>query len=398
MVKKININQLRKGMFVCGTDRKWLDTPFFRTKFLISSDKQINTLKEYCQTVSIDTAKGLDVAEPDHTETITDAGKVSTTQMSSDLNENATFKPIYQQSLLLFGELLNDARGDRVLDGGKIDKIAADLLAAVSADTQAILGLIQCNRENKDRLALKSVNVCILAAVLGAYLKLPENNLRLLVRGALLHDIGMLAVPDAVLLKTVALTPEERLVVQQHPAYGLALLSKVPEMPADVLEIVVSHHEQLDGGGYPNGLLAERIGELTRIVRIVSVYEALTGERFYHKSLTPLEALTSLYGSGPSLFDTQLLARFIEALGIYPVNSIVELQTDELAAVARENSQSPRRPLVKVITNPQKQLLFQERLLDLADEQQNQINIVRVLASDEPIIELLKMFVELEKT
>ncbi|MDT4290309.1 DUF3391 domain-containing protein [Methylomonas sp. MO1] len=172
MVKKININQLRKGMFVCGTDRKWIDTPFFRTKFLISSDKQINTLKEYCQTVSIDTGKGIDVEKPAETDII-DSGGSAATEMRSRAKENDS---------------------------------------------------------------------------------------------------------------------------------------------------------------------------------------------------------------------------------AYPVNCIVELQTDELAIVVKENSQFPQRPLLKVITNPQKQLLFQERLLDLADEQQNQINIVRVLASDEPIIELLKMFVELEKT
>ena len=172
MVKKININQLRKGMFVCGTDRKWIDTPFFHTKFLISSDKQINTLKEYCQTVSIDTGKGIDVDKPAETDII-DSGGSAATEMRSRAEENDS---------------------------------------------------------------------------------------------------------------------------------------------------------------------------------------------------------------------------------AYPVNCIVELQTGELAVVVQGHSQVPQSPLVKVITNPQKQLLFQERLLDLANEQQNQIKIVRVLANDEPIIELLKMFVELEKT
>lgn len=397
MVKTININQLRKGMFVCGTDRKWMDIPFFRTKFLIGSDKQINKLKEYCQTVSIDTTKGIDVDKPVETETIVDVGRFSAIEMSSHVDENNSFKKLYEQSLLLFSAVLNDARLGRELDLLKIGKIAADLLAAVTVDVQTMLGQIRINGKNVDGLAHKSVNVCILAGALGLHLKLPENKLLLLGLGALLHDIGMVAVPDALLVKTEVLMPEERLVLERHPEYGANLLRKVPELPAEVLEIVLTHHEQMDGGGYPNGLPAALVGELARIVSIASVYEALTGERVYRKALTPLNALEHLYCSGQLLFDTQWVARFIEVLAIYPVACIVELQTDELAVVVQGNSQLPQRPLLKVITNPQKQLLFQERTLDLADEQQSNIKIVRVLASDEPIIELLKMFVELEK-
>ncbi|OQW70296.1 MAG: hypothetical protein BVN35_18080 [Proteobacteria bacterium ST_bin11] len=397
MVKKININQLRKGMFVCGTDRKWIDTPFFRTKFLIASDKQINTLKEYCKIVSIDTSKGVDVAESVETEAVNDADGLAANPTYNHTEEYAAFNSIYQQSLVHFSELLNAARGNSAIDGRKIDKIVLDLSAAVGTDAQAMLGVIQRHSKNIDVLALKSVNVCILAGALGMHLKLPEHKLRLLGLGALLHDIGMLAVPEAILLKTEALTPEERLVLQQHPTFGLDLLKKLPDLPAEVLEIVACHHEQMDGGGYPNALSGECLGELTRIVSIASVYEALTGERVYRKALSPLDALGYLYCATQSILDAQLLALFIEALATYPVACVVELQTDEMALVVMGNSSRPQRPLLKVITDPQKQLLFQERELDLADDLSNQMKIVRVLASDEPFIELLKMFVELEK-
>ncbi|WP_446808210.1 HD-GYP domain-containing protein [Methylomonas sp. 2BW1-5-20] len=390
MVKEININQLRKGMFVCGTDRKWIDLPFLRAKFLVSSDKQIHRLQEYCQIVYIDTAKGLDVVQQTDSENANQA-------IDPEISAISAIEKIYNQAQILFGELLKEVRFGRELDGEKVDKIAADLLLGVTSDSQAMIKQIRPSHGKQDELAHKSVNACILALAFGQHLALSSESLRLLALGGLLHDIGMVGIPEYIKSKPQALTRAERIVVAQHPEHGAAILAKVAKLPAEVIDIAATHHETMSGDGYPERLPAARIGELSRMISIVSVYEAMTSRRPYREAMIPLTAMDYLYGSGESAFDALLLANFIQALGVYPVACVVQLQTGELAIVEGDNPLHPRRPQLRIVTNPQKQLMFQAQLLDLADARNADTVITGVLASNEPFIELLKMFTAQEK-
>lgn len=388
MVKKITVEQLRKGMFLCGTDRKWIDLPFFRTSFLIASEKQIKTLQEYCQLVYIDTAKGLDLAE------CSDGKNAEATDAAPE-SAPSPAPLVYQQIQTGFCALLQEVRLGRALDLEKINHMVSDLLDGAAAGSPLILAQLPAG--TPDVLAQKSLNVGILAAGFGHYLALPTTSLRLLVMGALLHDIGMVEIPGTIFAKTASLTPAERIVLEQHPELGVAILSKTPDLPAEVVEIVANHHEQLDSGGYPKHLSAEGISQLTRIVSIVSVYEALLGERPYREPWTPLAAMDYLNRNGQSMFDAALVASFIQMQACYPNDCVLRLQTDELAIVVNGNDKLPHRPRLRIVTNSQKQLLFEEQTLDLSLEQNRDVTIVSVLASDEPIIELLKVFAEQEK-
>lgn len=386
MTKKINVTQLRKGMFICSTDRKWINIPFFRRKFLITSTKQIDTLREYCKFVYIDTAKGVDViSRPEannkqHNDENSDSSKQS--------HENNLYRKNYEQSQTLLSEVLNDVRLGRCVDNPKIRGVVQELMLNIVKDSHAMIGLTQLKDKN-DTLARKSVNVCILALAFGKHIGIPKDKMYVLGLGALLHDIGMVQIPNRILLKKQSLTPAERTIIEKHTEYGLAVLAKTPEIPVDVLKIVHSHHERMDGNGYSQKLQAKEIGLLVRMVTIASVYEALTRERFYAETLSPVAALRYLYASGKAIFDAHLVEKFIQALGIYPSGCVVELNTRELGVVVvNVNLQDLLHPTLSIITNAQKQPLSQEYVVDLADQTNKDIEIIKILAMDDPIIEL----------
>ena len=390
MIKRIAITQLRKGMFICGTDRKWIDIPFFRRKFLITSTDQINTLRAYCQTVLIDTQKGLDlIKQPENHEIIKQHNdKVPDECESSKQNyEDNLYQKNYQQNQTVLNEVLNDVRLGRSVDNHKVRGIVQELTVNILKDSQSMLGLIQ-SKDKGDILARKSVNVCILALAFGKHLGIPKEKMYALGLGALLHDIGMAQIPGKILQKTQPLMPAERLIMEKHTDYGLAILAKTREIPMDALKIVYSHHERMDGSGYPQKLQAKEIGLLVRMVAIVSVYEALTRERAYTDALSPVAALRYLYASGKGVFDAHLVEKFIQVLGIYPLGCVVELNTGELGIVINVNQKDRLRPTLRMVTNAKKMLLSQKTVIDLGDSMCKSIDIVKILEMDNPIIEL----------
>jgi len=386
MTKKIDVTQLRKGMFICGTDRKWIDIPFFRKKFLITSDKQISTLQEYCEFVYIDTEKGEDVSpaiiEQHNDDTFVDHDSFK------QIHEDTSYRKNYEDSQTILSEVLNDVRLGRCVDNPKVRGVVQELIVNIVKDSQTMIGLIQ-SKDKNDTLARKSVNVCILALAFGKHIGIPKDKMYELGLGALLHDIGMVQIPSRILLKKQPLTPAERAIMEKHTEYGLAILAKTQEIPVNVLKIVHSHHERMDGKGYPQKLQSKEIGLLVRMVTIVSVYEALTRERFYTETLSPVAALKYLYTSGKAIFDAPLVEKFIQALGIYPSGCVVVLNSGEIGVVVNVNPQNRLRPTLRIVTNAQKQLLAQESVLELADRTTKDIEIIKTLAMDDPIIELL---------
>lgn len=376
-------------MFICGTDRKWIDLPFFRQKFLITSNKQINTLREYCEFVYIDTEKGVDVISQPNAEVEQRNDEASVESNIADENhENNLYRKNYDESQTVLSEVLNDVRLGRSVDNPKIRGIVEELIVNIVKDSQAMIALTRLKDKN-DALARKSVNVCILALAFGKHIGIPKDKMYALGLGALLHDIGMVQIPNSILLKKQPLTVTERMVMEKHTEYGLAVLAKTPGIPVDVLKIVHSHHERIDGNGYPQKLQAKEIGLLVRMVTIASVYEALTRERFYTETLSPVAALKYLYISGKTTFDARLVEKFIQTLGIYPSGCVVELNTGELGVVVNINPQNRLRPTLRIVTNTQKQLLSQEYVLDLAERTTKDIDIIKTLPMDDPIIGLL---------
>lgn len=194
-----------------------------------------------------------------------------------------------------------------------------------------------------------SVNTTVYALLIGGHLGYSNNDLRRLAEGTLLHDIGKTLVKQAILQKPGALTTTEFDHIKTHTTLGNKLLKKNPLLTELTRIIALNHHERLDGSGYPNGLQRKEIHEFVRIVSIADVYESLTAERCYHRSICPFDAIQIITKDSANKLDAYLAALLIRSIAIYPNGSTVQLSDRRYAIVKEQNQGMPFCPIVRIL-------------------------------------------------
>jgi putative nucleotidyltransferase with HDIG domain len=165
------------------------------------------------------------------------------------------------------------------------------------------------NREVKDH----SRRVTELTVQLAEYMGIQEPDLSHIRRGAMLHDIGKMAIEDAVIQKNGDLTEEDRAIIRRHPLFGFEMLSEI-EYLRPALDILLCHHEKWNGEGYPFGLAGEQIPLFARIFSVVDVYDALTSQRTYRSAITQEQAAEYLREESGQHFDPRIVETFLEML------------------------------------------------------------------------------------
>ncbi len=198
-----------------------------------------------------------------------------------------------------------------------------------------------------------SVNVCVLSIATGVIKDYSLRKLYDLGLGALLHDIGKVRISEDILNKPGALDYDELAEIQRHPLYGYEILRQHPEISLSAANVALQHHEKFNGTGYPKGKIGEEIHEYARIVAIADVYDALTADRVYKNMILPYEAVEIIIASSGYQFEPELVKIFIQNTAIYPVGSLVELNTGQTGIVMNNNRYLPMRPTVKIIADEQ---------------------------------------------
>jgi putative nucleotidyltransferase with HDIG domain len=218
-----------------------------------------------------------------------------------------------------------------------------------------------------------SLNVTILSMMLAREMGMTEAEARDLGMGSMVHDIGLVEIPDRVLKKP----PEEynnaeRTLRAQHVDYGYTVCQKIG-ITNGAMAVVTQHHELADGSGYPKGLKAEAMSRAARLVSMVNFYDNLCNPVDINKAMTPHEALSFMFAQRRGKFDAHALQLMIKNLGVYPPGSIVQLSNEAIAMVTSINPRKPLRPWVQVYDPkvPKDEAI----LLDL--EQEAEINIVK---------------------
>ena len=396
MLKKIPVSALRTGMYVVSLDCSWLDTPFLRHRFMLESADQLATLRRCCRRVTIDTDKGVSSAPEvttavDHPrDTETPVAPPPTVPPVSAAVESPPVAPptpaqqqrIYRESLAALTLLFEDVRLGRSLDTRGARDVVRSLAASVVSDSHAMIYLAQLTDKGGD-LARKSVNVCILTLAFAKHLGIAKRKLHHLGLGALLHDIGMVQLPDELLCTGRTLMPPERCLMQQHTDFGAQLLSQDKDIDRAVLDIVRGHHERIDGQGYPAQLSDRQTSLFARIVAITSVYEALTRERGYKQAFSPTQALREIYQGRYTHFDGRLVEKFIQALGIYPVGCLVETDQGDIARVIAVSEEQRHRPILELMLDRESRPLENIRL-DLTDNRHRQTRIKKAVEPQDP--------------
>lgn len=368
-------------MYVCELDRPWLETRFLFQGIRIESQDDINELSALCDYVYVDTEQsqpaavagllpsgtGTGSARPDPIRPVpTPKDVLNDAQVTEDFRRAVSkARRTHLATRSYIDRVLKDARLGHSIDTGTAKELVTELVDSVVHNPNALMWLTHMKKRD-EYTSIHSVNVCILAITFGRCLGLDRETLSVLGLGALLHDIGKMKVPLEILNKPGRLSPEEFAIMREHPVLGHAMIRHDPAIPPEALDIVLSHHEKMGGGGYPAQLEGEKILPLTRLVTIVDIYDAITSDRIYHDGMTPHDALKKIYDWMPGNFDPHLTEQFIRCIGIYPIGSLVELSAGHIGLVTSLNAHSRLRPVVMLLMNARHEIYRTRKLINLA--------------------------------
>ncbi|GAB7230838.1 HD-GYP domain-containing protein [Vibrio rotiferianus] len=255
-------------------------------------------------------------------------------------------KKLIAEAKGLAQKLLNQTFEGKVIEVDEIESWADDMIESVFIDSDA-LQCVSALRQKDTYLLEHSVNVACLLVTFGKHLGLNKETLKQLAIGGIIHDVGKIKVDDAVLHKPARLTPEEFEHMKLHQVFAGEIILGVKGLSDVSRDVCLMHHEKLDGNGYPRGLSGDQIPMHGRMSCIVDVYDALTADRVYKKGMSSAEAFKILLSLTPSHLDPDLVYKFINCIGVYPVGSIVQLSDGRVGIVWTSNESQPLKPIVK---------------------------------------------------
>ncbi len=232
-----------------------------------------------------------------------------------------------------------------------VDRLAQEVLGLVrERDAELASAILSSDMRGYDQ-ARAGINCAILSVMIGNALKLPPHRLSHLAIGALLHDVGMLRLPEEITRKKGALSPEEAQKMRAHPLLTYKIVTKELQYPEDVGLVGLQHHERWDGGGYPRRSAGVDIDILARIVSVADAFEAMVSQKPYRNSMIGYAAMKNLLSDNARRFDPEVLKAFIRGMGIYPIGSLVLLNNAAIARVLETHPDAPLRPKIKIIVD-----------------------------------------------
>lgn len=273
--------------------------------------------------------------------------------MVSVENEIGFATETYIRTNELLHKVVEDIRIGNDLQYEAVEDVIDDMVASMVRNPDAMMWVAKM-REQDINIYSHGLSVAITLVAFGRHLGYPKDQLAHLGMLGLLLDVGKIQVPRELLEKRNRLTAPEFEMVKQHVIHSIQILQKTPNVHPDIVEGVAQHHERVDGSGYPYSLTGGRISVFGRMAAIVDTFAAITKERPYAETVSPHEALQMLSGWSDTQFQGDMVEQFIQSIGVFPVGSLVELSTGEVAAVATHNKLKRLRPKVLVLTEPDK--------------------------------------------
>jgi HD-GYP domain-containing protein (c-di-GMP phosphodiesterase class II) len=385
MLKKVDSSQLRVGMYLHDLECGWMEHPFVRGRFLLSSEDEIRKIHAAGIRIAvIDASRGLDACDapaeagaagvagvPAETESgLAELAELAAaaapapvrTSMAEELQRAIKIR---RQAAGLVREVMQDARLGKAVQLDRVEPVVESITASILRNPGALLGLLRIKSKD-DYTFLHSVSVCTLLVAFCRSRGLDEETTYQAGLGGLLHDTGKALVPDHILNKPGRLTDEEFAVIKRHPRDGYEILMKTPAIGPIPLDITLHHHERRDGSGYPDRLAGDAIGELAQMAAIVDVYDAITADRVYHKGIPAAEALRKILEWSKCHFNPGFAQEFVRCVGIYPVGTLVLLESGRLGVVVEPHETSLLTPKVNVFYNTRSETYIRPETLDLA--------------------------------
>lgn len=396
MLKKIKIEELHEGMMIVDLGRSWTNHPFLGNQKRITSPKQIQKLKDYgIQEViidaggEIDTAPGLSEKDQNHASrediAVSIESKWPSLQPSpgeplvkeiSFAQELQVAREVQREAHSIVRNYMQDIRAGKNIESKKVKLVVNQMIDSIFRNRDALTSITRIKGYDEYTF-VHSINVCILCLTLGRHLNFSREELQQMGIGALLHDVGKMKVPAHILNKPGKVTEEEFAEIKKHTLNTLEVLGKAGEIPDASKQIALQHHERYNGKGYPYGLVGDQISQFGQIAAIVDVYDAITSDRCYKAGIPPHMGIKKIYEWAKSDFNQVLVEKFIQSIGIYPIGTLVQLDTDEVGLVYSINHEKLLRPKVLLIYKDLKKPYSSPVLVDLMEESKESLYFKR---------------------
>jgi putative nucleotidyltransferase with HDIG domain len=372
MLKKIPVEHLRLGMHLQAFCGDWLDHPFWRTRFVLKDAQDLVLIRESSiREVWIDIDKGIDI----------EADSTSSEEKFQTIEEIPPPPPVVQPKATFADEvkrasrivakgreavvsMFQEARMGKAIEAEAAAPLVEEISNSMLRNPGALVSIARLKTAD-DYTYLHSVAVCALMIALARQLGLDEQQTREAGMAGLLHDLGKAMMPSAVLNKPGKLTDAEFAVVKTHPEEGHKLLLAGNGASEIARDVCLHHHEKFDGSGYPAGLSGEAISLYARMGAVCDVYDAITSNRPYKAGWDPAESIRRM-AEWKGHFDPAIFQAFVKSLGIYPVGSLVRLESGKLGVVVEQNGQSLLKPRLKVFFSTRSQSYLKPEIIDLA--------------------------------
>ena len=375
MLKRIDVKDLRVGMFLHELCGSWMDHPFWRSKFLIEDPQDIQrVLASNVRELWVDTSKGLDVeagqvkeeTDQEIDEVLARAEqfdeKVKKVQLAQEMDRAAK---IVSKASEAVTSMFKEVRMGKALDVSDALPLVEEISNSVLRNPGALISLARL--KTKDNYTyMHSVAVCALMVSLARQLGFDEEATRKAGLAGLLHDVGKMAIPNEILDKPGRLSDEEFATIKSHPVEGHKMLLEGTGVDEVALDVCLHHHEKVDGSGYPEGLSGEQISIYAKMGAVCDVYDAITSNRPYKAGWDPAESLRKMAEWSKGHFDDIVFQAFVKSVGIYPIGSLLRLESGRIGVVIDQTEKSLLSPKVKVFYSTKSNLRIPPEVLDLS--------------------------------
>lgn len=376
---KLGVNDLKKGMYICDLDRPWNETSFLFQGFRITNEQELDRLNEFCKFVYVDDEKStVDIASnlivlsnERREEKYNKLESLYKFQIKQKLHEEKfedefpAAKKTYLAAMEKMHVVFNDLRLGKALDVEAVKATVETMASSILRNPDA-LKLMCAIRDRSDSAVSHALHVCILTLAFASYLGLQKDMIQKLGIGALLHDIGEIKLPLGLFWKSAPYNKAELSKVHKHTDYGVEIIKNTQGLDPVVLDIVRDHHERLNCSGFPRQAGGNEISYNAMLVSIVDVYDCVTMGYEGKPVISCTDALKSMYDWRNELFQDELIEHFIQCLGIYPIGSVVRLNSGEVGIIVTFDSSSRLAPRVMLLLDKDGNFFDIPKMLDLS--------------------------------
>ncbi|PPS47495.1 metal-dependent phosphohydrolase [Pseudomonas syringae] len=361
MLKKIPVADLALGMYIHKICRRWSNDPFWIGLVEVMLD-DVEVLERIQQSgtkeVWIETGKSRVLAP-----------RPSAPSASDDTTPASLEKEMLRARLICGRArdavmcMFTEARMGRAMDVDNVQLLVEEISNSILRHPHALISLSRL-KTSDEYTYMHSVAVCALMVALAKRMGMPDDQVREAGVAGLMHDVGKMMIAPAVLNKPGRLTRDEFEIMKAHPELGVKILMDTQPVAASVIDVCLHHHEKVDGSGYPHGLKGDQISIFARMGAVCDVYDAITSDRPYKKGWGVAHSIREM-ASWQGHFDDVVFRSFVKTVGIYPIGTLVRLESGRLGVVVEQGQASLLKPKVKVFMSARTGKTFAAQVIDL---------------------------------